>query len=164
VIDAIFVADSLGLDSAPRREPRQTELEPVTMLAALATMTDHIGLIGTVSTTFTEPFNLSRYLSSLDHISRGRAGWNIVTSTGGEHNFGIELPAHDERYAQAHEYVEVVKELWDSWDDDAVVNDAQSGYWVRPERVHRIDHYGKYYRVAGPAHIPRSPQGWPVLV
>lgn len=163
-IDAVFIADSLGVDSTVRKAPRQTELEPVTMLAALAMATERIGLIGTISTTFTEPFNLSRYLGSIDHISRGRVGWNIVTSTGGNHNFGVELPPHDERYRRAYEYMDVVKGLWDSWDDDAVVNDAASGFWVRPEHIHRIDHDGEHYKVDGPAHLPRSPQGWPVLV
>ena len=163
-LDAVFIADSLGIDSELRKAPRQTELEPITLLSALAMATHRIGLIGTISTTFTEPFNLSRYLSSLDHISRGRAGWNIVTSTGGEHNFGGTLPPHDERYTRADEYLEVVKALWDSWDDDAVVNDAKAGSWCRADRIHRIDHHGPHYDVVGPSHMPRSPQGWPVLV
>jgi FMN-dependent oxidoreductase (nitrilotriacetate monooxygenase family) len=163
-LDAVFVSDSLGLESYARNAPRLIELEPVTLLSALAAVTDKIGLIGTISTTFTEPFNLARYLMSLDHLSGGRAGWNIVTSTGGQENFGIELPPHDERYAVAAEYLEVVTELWDSWEDNAVVNDREAGIWVRPDRVHRIDHHGTYFHVRGPAHMPRSPQGWPVLV
>jgi FMN-dependent oxidoreductase (nitrilotriacetate monooxygenase family) len=163
-IDAIFVADSLGRASQPRTSPRNTDLEPVTLLSALAAVTDRIGLIGTISTTFTEPFNLARYLMSLDHISHGRVGWNIVTSTGGNENFGVSLPPHDQRYEMADEYMEVVTALWDSWDDDAVVNDREAGIWVRSDRMHPINHQGKFYRVQGPAHMPRSPQGWPVLV
>jgi FMN-dependent oxidoreductase (nitrilotriacetate monooxygenase family) len=162
--DAVFVADSMGHEAAARTGPRTIELEPITLLSALAASTEKIGLIGTISTTFTEPFNLARYLMSLDHLSGGRAGWNIVTSAGGQENFGFELPPHDQRYAVAEEYLEVVTALWDSWDDDAVVNDRDAGVWVRPDRVHRIDHHGSYFDVRGPAHMPRSPQGWPVLV
>lgn len=160
--DAIFVADSLAHASTARTNPRMPE--PLTLLSALAANTEHLGLIGTFSTSFTEPFNLSRYLMSLDHISGGRAGWNIVTSAGGQENFGIPLPSHDERYLVAEEYMQVVTALWDSWDDDAVVNDRAGGTWVDPGKVHRIDHEGTYFKVRGPAHMPRSPQGWPVLV
>jgi N-acetyl-S-(2-succino)cysteine monooxygenase len=163
-VDAIFVADSMGHEAAARTSPRTVEFEPVTLLSALAAVTSRVGLIGTISTTFTEPFNLARYLTSLDHLSAGRAGWNIVTSTGGQENFGSALPPHDERYAVADEYMNVVTALWDSWDDDAVINDRDAGVWVRPDRVRRVDHHGKYFDVRGPAHLPRGPQGWPVLV
>ncbi|MCK1353825.1 LLM class flavin-dependent oxidoreductase [Bradyrhizobium sp. CW7] len=158
-LDAIFVADVLGW--SVRQSPR--ELEPITVLSALAGVTEKIGLIGTISTTFTEPFNTARYLTSLDHLSSGRAGWNIVTSVGGDSNFSAKLAPHDERYEIADEYLKVVTALWDSWDDDAVVNDRKGGIWFKPERVRRIDHHGKFFSVEGPALMPRSPQGWPVL-
>jgi N-acetyl-S-(2-succino)cysteine monooxygenase len=163
-VDAIFVADSMAHNAETRATPNITQFEPVTLLSALAGVTSHLGLMGTMSTTFTEPFNLARYLQSLDHLSGGRVGWNIVTSAGGQENFGVPLPPHDERYVAANEYMRVVTALWDSWDDDAVVNDRASGIWVDPKRVHQIDHHGRFFNIRGPAHMPRSPQGWPVLV
>ncbi|SDG90389.1 LLM class flavin-dependent oxidoreductase [Pseudonocardia oroxyli] len=163
-MDGVFIADSMAHASTVNSAPRLVQLEPLTALAAIAAVTSRIGLIGTFSTTFTEPFNLSRYLMSLDHLSNGRAGWNIVTSAGGEQNFGGRLPSHDDRYLVAEEYLDVVTALWDSWDDDAVVNSRTEGVWARTDRIHPIHHHGKYYDVAGPAFIPRSPQGWPVLV
>lgn len=163
-LDAIFIADSLGMDGGVRRAPRLFDLEPITALSALAAVTSRIGLIATVSTTFTEPFNLSRYFGSIDHLSRGRAGWNIVTSTGGGQNFSVDLPEHSDRYVIADEYLRVVKQLWDSWAPDAVVNDRESGHWVNSDRVRPTDFAGQFYSVAGPALVPRSPQGWPLLV
>jgi FMN-dependent oxidoreductase (nitrilotriacetate monooxygenase family) len=163
-LDAVLISDSVGNEAGPRRAPRPTELEPLTVLSALAPMTSRIGLIAAMSATYTEPFNLSRYFSSLDHLSDGRAGWNIVISTGGAHNFTVELPPSDERYSRAEEYVRVVTRLWDSWEDDAVIDDRTSGYWVRPDKVHTTDFAGRWYDIEGPAYIPRSPQGWPVLV
>ena len=163
-LDAVFMADGLGLDVGRRRQPRLFDLEPVTAMSAIAAVTSHIGVISTLSTTFNEPFNVARYMNSADHLSDGRVGWNIVTSTGGGQNFVRQMPPHDQRYAIAEEFVTVVKELWDSWDDDAVIDDRASGDWVVGEKVHPIDFHGQHFDVAGPALSPRSPQGWPVLV
>ncbi|NUY04153.1 LLM class flavin-dependent oxidoreductase [Paraburkholderia youngii] len=164
--DSIFFADALELgDSA--RYVASGALEPITALAALARETTRIGLIATASTTYTEPFNLARQFASLDHISGGRIGWNIVTSWvgGAGPNFGYErAPEHAERYARADEYVGVVKALWDSWADDAIIDDPQTGRFLERERVRRIDWKGSFYRVAGPLNLPRPPQGRPVLV
>ena len=163
--DALFIADTMGWqDNSIGRQPRLHSLEPLTTLSALAAVTTRIGLIGTASTTYTEPYNLARYFSSLDHLSAGRAGWNIVTSFTGVGQFSVELPPHAERYAKTHEYMEVVSGLWDSWSDDAVVNDREGAEWARPGRIRPIDHVGRYYAVAGPLNIPRSPQGRPVYV
>lgn len=166
-IHALFIADNVSLEHMgehPGKEPPRLPLEPLTTLSALAAVTNRIGLIATASTTFTEPYNLARYFASLDHLSNGRAGWNIVTSWKGGENFNGGLPEHEERYRRATEYVRLVQQLWDSWEDDAIVVDRKDGYWARPERIHPIDFDGSYYRVAGPLNIPRSPQGWPLLV
>jgi N-acetyl-S-(2-succino)cysteine monooxygenase len=164
-MDAIFLADRL--DTAGEnffRSPTKFVVEPLTTLTALAAVTSKIGFIATMSTSFTEPFNVARYYASADHLSGGRTGWNIVTSFVGAENFGKVLPGHDERYRQAHEFTEVVTRLWDSWDDDAVVNDAAAGRWTRPGSIHPVNFSGQHYQVAGPLNLPRSPQGRPVLV
>lgn len=164
--DSIFFADALEL-GAGARHVASGALEPITALAALARETTQIGLIATASTTYTEPYNLARQFASLDHISGGRVGWNIVTSWvgGAAPNFGHErTPEHSERYARAEEFVQVVKALWDSWADDAIIDNPATGRFLDPERVRRIDWQGAFYRVAGPLNLPRSPQGWPVLV
>jgi FMN-dependent oxidoreductase (nitrilotriacetate monooxygenase family) len=164
--DSIFFADALELGEGARHVASGA-LEPITALAALAGATSHIGLIATASTTYTEPYNLARQFASLDHISRGRVGWNIVTSWvgGAGPNFGYDVaPDHAERYARAEEFVEVAKALWDSWADDAILDDVQSGRFLDRERVRRIGWKGRYYSVAGPLNLPRSPQGRPVLV
>jgi FMN-dependent oxidoreductase (nitrilotriacetate monooxygenase family) len=164
-MDALFLADRLDTGGeAFFRFPTKFVVEPLTTLAALSAVTTRIGLIATMSTSFTEPFNVARYYAMADHLSGGRAGWNIVTSFVGSENFGTALPDHDERYRQAYEFTEVVTRLWDSWDDDAVVADAAGGHWTRPGSIQPIDFEGKYYRVAGPLNVPRPPQGWPVLV
>lgn len=166
LFDSIFLADSLALGDGAQYVASGA-LEPVTALAALAQVTTHIGLIATASTTYTEPFNLARQFASLDHISRGRVGWNIVTSWvgGAGPNFGYDQQIeHAERYARAHEFLEVATGLWDSWADDAVIDDAASGRFLDPARVHRVGHKGRVYSVAGPLNLPRSPQGRPVLV
>lgn len=166
-MDALFIADNVSLEHMgehPGKEPPRLALEPLTTLSALAASTTRIGLVATASTTFTEPYNLARYFASLDHLSNGRAGWNIVTSWKGGENFNGGLPEHEERYRRATEYVRLVQQLWDSWEDEAVVVDRKGGYWARPERIHPVDFDGRYYRVAGPLNIPRSPQGWPLLV
>jgi FMN-dependent oxidoreductase (nitrilotriacetate monooxygenase family) len=166
LFDSIFLADVLGLWNDVQTTPFNW-LEPLTTLAALAMATKRIGLIATASTTYTEAYNLARQFCSLDHISRGRIGWNIVTTwspqAGG--NFGgIGEVSHGERYERAEEYMAVVNGLWDSWADDAVLDDRSSGRYADPQRVKAINHAGKYYQVKGPLNLPRSPQGRPVFV
>ncbi|CAN7564107.1 LLM class flavin-dependent oxidoreductase [Bosea sp. LjRoot90] len=164
--DAVFLADGPSLAENVRYSSR-VRLEPVTWLTAIAAATEKIGLIGTASTTYNEPYNLARLFASLDHISGGRAGWNIVTTSdaGAAHNFGLpEHPPHGERYEKAREFLDVVTKLWDSWEDDALVADPQSGIFADADKVHRIDHVGKHYRVRGPLNVSRSPQGRPVYV
>ena len=166
LFDSIFIADALAI-GGQMEFVAKGGLEPLTLLAALSRATTHIGLIATASTTYYEPFNLARLFSSLDHISKGRVGWNIVTSwvQGAAENFGYaQMPDHAERYARAHEFLEVAIKLWDSWADDAILDDTDGGRYVRPGRIRRIDHVGKHHRVAGPLNISRSPQGRPVLI
>ncbi len=166
LFDSIFLADQLALGNDAAQAAR-TWLEPVTVLAAVAVATSRIGLIATCSTTYTEPFNLARQFGSLDHISNGRVGWNIVTSwlATAADNFGGEGQlSHAERYARAEEYMAVVTALWDSWAADAVVDDRAGGRYAKPDRIRPINHKGKYYQVAGPLNLPRTPQGRPVLV
>ena len=166
LFDSIFLADVLGLWNDVEKAPFNW-LEPITTLAALATTTRRIGLIATASTTYTEPYNLARQFSSLDHISNGRIGWNIVTTWSPQagSNFGsIGQVSHGDRYERAEEYMTVVKGLWDSWADDAVRDDRAGGSYADPRRVRPIDHAGQYYQVKGPLNLPRSPQGRPVFV
>ncbi|WP_437883992.1 NtaA/DmoA family FMN-dependent monooxygenase [Pseudomonas sp. LRF_L74] len=159
--DFVMVADVTVQETAHPQVPRP---EPVTLFSALAAVTRHIGLVPTVSTTFTAPFNLARQILSLDVLSGGRAAWNVVTSSAGERNFGEQpLPLHSERYRRALEHVEVVRKLWDSWEDDALVNDYGQHVAVDASRIHRIAHRGEFYQVEGPLNISRSPQGHPVL-
>lgn len=165
-LDSLFLADSPVLHGDPGRRPA-ARLEPTVLLTALAGATRHIGLIATASTSYNEPFNLARRFASLDHVSSGRAGWNIVTTAGADaaRNFGLDdTPLHHERYERAAEFVEVATKLWDSWADDAVVADKESGVHALAERVRRIDHEGPYFKVGGPLNVPRSPQGYPLLV
>lgn len=166
LFDSIFLADTLAVWDDVERAGR-TWLEPLTVLGALAVSTERIGLIATASTTYTEPYNLVRQFASLDHMSQGRAGWNIVTtwSVPAAKNFGGggQL-SHDDRYARAEEYLQVAKDLWDSWADDVLVDDRDSGQYARADRILSIDHDGEYYQVAGPLNVPRCPQGRPVLV
>ncbi|MFT3966156.1 MAG: NtaA/DmoA family FMN-dependent monooxygenase [Sphingobium sp.] len=158
--DFVMVADTLNREQSRTAPPR---LEPVTLFSALAAVTSHIGLVPTISTTYTEPYNLARQVQSLDLISDGRAGWNAVTSSYGEHNFGdAPLPSHVERYRRGLEHVEVVRKLWDSWEDDALIATG-SHLEVDTAKVHRIDHKGDYYSVQGPLGASRSRQGHPVL-
>lgn len=166
LFDSIFFADSLMLTPDAPRSGRLW-LEPVTLLAALAVATERIGLIATGSSTYSEAFNLARQFSSIDHMSNGRAGWNIVTTWMAKvaRNYGdAGQDSHADRYLMAEEFVQVVKDLWDSWADDAVVDDRDGGVYAKSERIRPIDFSGKYYRVAGPLTLPRSPQGRPVLV
>ncbi len=164
--DSIFFADNVNLHGDPHYRPVGI-LEPTTLLAALAVSTSRIGLIATASTSYSEPFDLARRFSSLDHISHGRIGWNIVTSAGDDaaRNFGRDGQAlHRDRYERAEDFLVAATALWDSWADDARVADKASGVFADPDRIRPADHHGPYFDVAGPLNIPRSPQGYPVLV
>ena len=164
--DSIFFADGPSLRAEVGRRPAGN-LEPLTLLSALAVATQRIGLIATASTSYNSPYNLARRFSSIDHISRGRVGWNVVTTAGADaaRNFGLdELPAHRTRYERAEEFLEVVQGLWQSWDDDAVLGDKESGVWGDAEKVSAINHEGRFFKVAGPLNIPRSPQVYPLIV
>jgi FMN-dependent oxidoreductase (nitrilotriacetate monooxygenase family) len=164
--DAVFFADGPALADNICYAAR-FRLEPITWLAAIAAATSRIGLIATASTTYTEPYNLARLFASLDHISHGRAGWNIVTTSAPQaaQNFGLpEHPPHGERYEKAREFLDVVTRLWDSWEDDALVIDPASGIFADSDKIHAIDHVGKHFRVRGPLNTARSPQGRPVYV
>ena len=164
--DSIFFADSPSLQNDPRYRPIGI-LEPTTLLAALAVATERIGLIATASTSYGEPYDLARRFASIDHISGGRVGWNIVTTASRDAalNFGLDDRAlHADRYERAEEFVQVAKKLWDSWEDDAPIGDKQAGVFADGSKIHQIDHAGTYYRVAGPLNAPRSPQGYPLLV
>jgi FMN-dependent oxidoreductase (nitrilotriacetate monooxygenase family) len=166
LFDSVFLADTLAVGDDVARAPRSW-LEPITVLAALAGTTNRIGLIATCSTTYTEPFNLARQFASLDHISRGRIGWNIVTTwlAAAAGNFSGAAPlGHSERYARAEEYMRVVTGLWDSWSDDAVLDDRVSGQYARGDGIRSLNHVGAYYQVTGPLNVPRCPQGRPVFV
>jgi FMN-dependent oxidoreductase (nitrilotriacetate monooxygenase family) len=164
--DAIFFADGPALADNIRYASR-FRLEPITWLSAIAAVTSRIGLIATASTTYTEPYNLARLFASLDHLSSGRAGWNIVTTSAPQaaQNFGLpEHPPHGERYERAKEFLDIVTKLWDSWEDDALVIDPASGIFADADKIHAIDHVGKHFRVRGPLNTARSPQGRPVYV
>ncbi|MFJ9709914.1 LLM class flavin-dependent oxidoreductase [Streptomyces sp. NPDC101234] len=164
--DSLFLADGPHLWGSVAQRPAGA-LEPLTLLTALATATEHIGLIATASTSYNSPYNLARKFASLDIISGGRAGWNIVTTAGAEaaRNFGItEEPAHAERYARAAEFLDVALKLWDSWEDDAIVADKASGVWGDDAKIHPPLHQGPYFSVEGALNVPRSPQGYPLLV
>ena len=164
--DSLFLADNPALWNDPAHRPAGV-LEPTVLLTALATATSHIGLIATASTSYNAPFNLARRFASLDHISGGRAGWNIVTTAerSSAQNFGLDdRPSHRERYERAAEFVEVSLRLWDSWEDGAELGDKASGSYADGTRIHRVDHAGRYFRVRGPLNVPRSPQGRPLLV
>lgn len=164
-LDFLFIADSLFITekSSPHYLNR---FEPITILSALAAATSHIGLVATVTSSYTEPFNLARQFASLDHISGGRAGWNVVTSwlEGTASNFGKnEHLEHDRRYELAAEFVDVARGLWDSWEDDALVHDKASGVFFDPSKLHALDHKGEFFSVRGPLNIARSRQGQPVI-
>jgi len=164
--DSLFLADSPALFGEIGRRP-QGGIEPTILLTALAVTTSRIGLIATASTSYNEPYNLARRLSSVDWVSAGRAGWNIVTTAGeaAARNFGLEdQPLHRARYARADEFLEVATKLWDSWEDDAIIADKESGVHTRADRVHAIGHRGEYFSVEGPLNSPRSPQAHPLLV
>jgi FMN-dependent oxidoreductase (nitrilotriacetate monooxygenase family) len=169
--DAFFMADHLAVLNMPiealKRSGTVTSFEPFTLLSALAMVTERIGLIATASTTYDAPYHIARRFASLDHISAGRAGWNIVTTSNPDaaRNFGMtEHMDHAERYARAREFHDVVTGLWDSFAEDAFIRDKESGIFWDPSRMHKLDHEGKYLSIAGPLNIARPLQGWPVIV
>ena len=164
-LDSVFLADVVGLGDNVRHNSH-SGFEPLTLLSALAASTEHIGLIATASTTYNHPYTLARAFASLDHLSGGRAGWNIVTSSSAIEagNFGIERPDHARRYERAEEFLEVVAALWDSFGDDAIVADTTSGVYADTDRIAPIDHHGEFFDVAGPLNVPRPVQGYPLLV
>ncbi|MFS0703679.1 LLM class flavin-dependent oxidoreductase [Cellulomonas sp. 179-A 9B4 NHS] len=165
-LDSIFFADGPALFSDVARRPAGT-LEPTVVLTAIAAVTSRIGLIATASTTFNDPYNLARRFASVDHVSGGRAGWNVVTTAHADsaRNFGLDaLPTHRERYERAAEFLEVALKLWDSWEDDVELFDQAAGVWGDGSRIHPPQHVGEHFRVAGALTTPRSPQGYPLLV
>ncbi|HKP40226.1 LLM class flavin-dependent oxidoreductase [Mycobacterium sp.] len=164
--DSLFLADGPALTGTGEFRP-PGQLEPLTLLTALSQHTSTIGLIATVSSSYNEPYNLARRLASVDHVTGGRAGWNIVTSAGADEaaNFGLdERPDHATRYARAGEFLEVAKALWDSWESEAVLGDKATGRYADPMRLHEIAYAGDYFKVAGPLNVERPPQGYPLLV
>ena len=175
-LDFAFFGD--GLYISEKSHPNfLNRFEPLTLLAALAMDTTHIGLAATLSTTYSDPFTVARQFSSIDHLSNGRAGWNVVTSPleGSALNYGksaggsardlnLEHPAHDLRYRMAAEYIEIAKGLWDSWEDDAFIRDQAAGEFIDADKMHRLNHVGEFFSVQGPLNISRSPQGRPVLI
>ncbi len=170
--DLLFMADTnatFGADDVESwtRTTAGTRLEPITLLAAMSAVTEHIGLVATATTTYYEPFHVARFFASLDQISGGRAGWNLVTSlaVAEAYNFGREThPHHGDRYARAHEFAKVVLGLWDSWEDGAVIADQDSGIYFDRTKLHFLNHKGKHFSVRGPLMVQRSPQGHPVIV
>jgi alkanesulfonate monooxygenase len=169
--DAFFMADHLAVLNMPiealKRSATVTSFDPFILLPALAVVTEHLGLIATASTTYNEPYHVARKFASLDHLSGGRAGWNVVTS-GNPHeamNFGLEEHVeHETRYRRAREFYEVVTGLWDSWADDAFIRDAESGIFFDPAKLHLLNHVGEFLKVRGPLNVARPIQGWPVIV
>ncbi len=169
--DAFFMADHLAVLNMPmaalKRSATVTSFDPLTLLPALAVVTERLGLIATASTTFDEPYHVARKFASLDHISGGRAGWNLVTTSNPDAalNFGLkEHVEHATRYRRAREFFDVVTGLWDSWADDAFIRDVENGVYFDPDRLHILDHKGEFLSVRGPLNIARPIQGWPVIV
>jgi len=169
--DLLFLADAAAvrggnLEALSRWPQYMAYFEPTTLLAGIAAVTHHIGLIATATTSYNEPYNIARRYASLDHISAGRAGWNVVTSSNVDEslNFGREEHfSHEHRYERAKEFVGVVRGLWDSWQDDAFIRDRESGVYFRPEALHTLNHRGEHFSVRGPLNISRPPQGHPVI-
>ncbi|WNS78346.1 LLM class flavin-dependent oxidoreductase [Domibacillus sp. DTU_2020_1001157_1_SI_ALB_TIR_016] len=163
--DFVFIADSVSIteNSSPHYLNR---FEPITILSAIAAVTNHIGLVGTVSVSYSEPYTIARQFASLDHISHGRAGWNVVTSwlSGSAANYSKDShPPHAQRYKIAAEYLELTKGLWDSWEDDAFIYDKETGVFFDKEKLHTLNHKGEFFSVKGPLNIARSKQGQPVI-
>jgi FMN-dependent oxidoreductase (nitrilotriacetate monooxygenase family) len=172
-LDMLFLADTVGArDSGDLASwsltPKYTgQFEPLTLLSALSVVTDRIGLVATATTTYNEPYHIARKFASLDHLSKGRAGWNLVTSSSPVEafNFGRdEHVPHGERYKRAREFAEVVRGLWDTWEDDAFLFDRESGRYFDPAKVHFLHHQGEHFKVRGPLNVARPPQGYPVVV
>lgn len=167
LLDSIFLADNIAIADYRATYLPQTQFDPISVLSALAAVTSRIGLIGTASTTYNKPWELARRFATLDHLSAGRAGWNIVTTVTplAAANLGEQAhPERDDRYARAHEFVDAVTRSWDSWEDDAVVGDRANGVWADRAKLHAPRFHGEYYDVEGVLPFPRSPQGHPVLV
>ncbi|OBI45599.1 NtaA/DmoA family FMN-dependent monooxygenase [Mycobacterium colombiense] len=167
LMDSIFLADNIAIAEYRATYLPQTQFDPIAVLSALAAVTSRIGLIGTGSTTYSKPWELARRFATLDHLSGGRAAWNIVTTVTplAAAAFGERFhPEHADRYAQAHEFVDAVTHVWDSWEDDAVIGDRDRGVWADRAKLHAPRFHGKYYDVEGVQPFPRSPQGHPVLV
>jgi alkanesulfonate monooxygenase len=169
--DGFFMADHLAVLNMPlealKRSATVTSFDPFILLPALAAVTEHIGLMATASTTYNEPFHIARKFASLDHLSNGRAAWNVVTSGNPDEamNFGLEEHVeHATRYRRAREFIDVVTGLWDSWADDAFIRDQESGTYFDPERLHVLNHEGEFFKVRGPLNVARPIQGWPVIV
>ena len=169
--DAFFMADHMAVLNMPvealKRSHTVTSFEPFTLLSALSQVTERIGLVATGSTTFDAPYHIARRFASLDHLSEGRAGWNIVTTSNPDAalNFGMdEHMEHGERYERAREFYDVVTGLWDSWADDAFVRDVESGIFLDPGKMHVLGHKGEFLSVRGPLNIARPVQGWPLIV
>lgn len=171
-LDIFFLADRLSLREdgmgieGMKGFGTVVDFEALTLLSALAAVTTNIGLIATVSTTYNQPYHVARKLASIDHISKGRAGWNVITSgqDSEANNFGLDEQLSTEaRYERAEEFLNVVLDLWDSWEDDAIVKDRSAGLYFQPDRVHRLDHLGKYFKVRGPLNLSRPPQGHPLI-
>jgi FMN-dependent oxidoreductase (nitrilotriacetate monooxygenase family) len=164
--DSLFLADGPAMFGDVASRPSGV-IEPLTLLTALSAATEQIGLIATASTSYNSPYNLARRFASLDHISGGRAGWNIVTTAGpaAARNFGLEdAPEHAERYRRAAEFTELALKLWDSWEDDVFVGDKEVGIWGDDTKIHPPEHRGRFFSVQGALNVPRSPQGYPLLV
>ncbi|MBB4684112.1 NtaA/DmoA family FMN-dependent monooxygenase [Amycolatopsis jiangsuensis] len=167
LLDTVFLADNIAIPEYRTTHLPQTQFDPISVLSALAGVTSHVGLIGTGSTTYTKPWDLARRFATLDHLSGGRAGWNIVTTVTplAAANYGESAhPDHADRYTRAHEFVDVVTRAWDSWEDDALVGDRERGVWADRGKLHAPRFHGQFYDVEGILPFPRSPQGWPVLV
>ena len=165
-LDAVFLADWSALAGDVSSQP-VGHLDPAVVMTAVATATRRIGLIATASTTYNDPFNIARRFASLDHVSRGRTAWNVVTNASDDaaQNFSLGgVPLHADRYARADEFIDVTLKLWDSWEDDAIIGDAQAGRFADPAKVRSVDFVGKHFSVKGPLNVPRSAQGHPVLV
>jgi N-acetyl-S-(2-succino)cysteine monooxygenase len=171
-LDMLFIADTIGVPGADSMETLSYQslvdkFEPMTMLAALSSVTEHLGLVATCATTYNEPYNVARVLASIDHLTGGRGGWNLVTGGIREDAFNFNLDTHVEhgdRYERAEEFVDVCHGLWDSFEDDAIIRDKANGVYVIPEKLHYLNHKGKHFSVKGPLSVARSPQGRPVII
>ena len=171
-MDMVFLADNISVreahpDALARSAQYIANMEPITLLSALAAVTTRIGLVATASTSYNEPYHVARKFASIDHISKGRAGWNLVTSGQAADAYNFSRDEHYEhgvRYERAREFAQVVVGLWDSWDDDAFIRDKESGIFLDPAKMHRLDHKGEWFSVRGPLNAPRTPQGRPVIV